>query len=268
MRKLDCFSFFVLIVRQKELLKGFVSKELKGQFAGTMAGSLWTVFTPLATILAYCFVFSLVLRISVTVEETGTDCFVLFFLTGFFPWLMFADSLAKSVTILLRESSLITKVVFPVELLPISVVLSTYIINGIGFLLVLFYLAFTGYIHYSWLYIPFLLIVQILFTLGFSFFLAALNVFLRDTSELLNLVIMLWFFGTPVIYPLSMVPENIKILIKLNPMALFAGMFRDVILIHRFDYVTFSFLALVSILCYGFGSWFFMKAKPAFGDVL
>ncbi len=268
MKSSEFFSSFLLGLRQRELLKSFVGKELKGQFAGTMGGGFWTVLSPLATILAYSFVFSIVIRMSVTIEETGTDHFVLFFLTGFFPWSMFADSLTKSVNILLRESALITKVVFSVELLPISAVIATYIVNGIGFLLVLIYLAFNGYLHYSWLFIPLLLIVQAFFALGFSFFLSALNVFLRDTSEFLNICMMLWFFGTPVIYPFSMVPENIKSLILLNPMTLFIDMFREIILMHHVDYATFLFLVLLACLSYGFGYWFFMKAKPAFGDVL
>jgi len=88
----------------RELLKGFVFKEIKGRFAGSFGGLIWTVLTPLATIIAYFFVFSIILRVSVTPEETGTDKFAIFFLCGFFPWTMFAESLGKAVGILVGES--------------------------------------------------------------------------------------------------------------------------------------------------------------------
>lgn len=264
----DILLPILLMVHKRNLLGEFVTREIKGRFAGTAGGFLWTIISPLATIAAYFFVFSLVLRVSVTVEETGTDIFVLFFLTGFFPWIMFADSLSKSVSILLSEASLITKVVFPVELLPISVVIATFIVNGIGFLLVLIYLAFNGFLHWSWAYIPLLIIIQAFFTLGLSFFLSALNVFLRDTSEVLTIIMMLWFFGTPVIYPLSMVPDNLTWLFSINPMTLFVKTFRDAVLIHDVNLLSVLLLLVLSLFSYGIGFWFFRKAKPAFGDVL
>lgn len=233
-----------------------------------MGGFLWTLISPLATIIAYFFVFSLVLRVPVSVEDTGTNQYALFFLAGFFPWAMFADSLAKSVGILLSESSLITKVMFPVELLPISVVTSTFIVNGVGFLLLLIYLAFSGFIHLSWLCLPLILLLEAIFALGVAFFLSALCVFIRDTRELLNIVLMLWFFGTPIIYPPSMVPEGFKYLLALNPMTLFINTFRDIVLMNRIDFLTVLHLAFFSLISYSFGAWFFTKSKPAFGDVL
>ncbi len=265
-KKLLCF--FHSIVNQRELLKGFVSREIKGRFAGSMGGILWTIFSPLATISAYFFVFSIIMRMSVSIEETGTDRFVIFFLTGFFPWAMFADSLSKSVNILLGESALITKVVFPVELLPLSTVISTFFINGIGYALFLIYLAFSGFFHITWLVLPLLLLIEAFFVLGISLFLSALNVFIRDTAELLGIVIMLWFFTTPIIYPVSMVPDSLDTAIRLNPMFLFVDTFRQILLQNQIDYAMFSVLFVLSMVSCALGSWFFMKARPAFGDVL
>ena len=265
---LDILLPLSLMVHKRDLLKEFVIREIKGRLAGTTGGILWTIISPLSIILSYYFVFSLVLRVPVTVKDTGTGNFLFFFLTGFFPWIMFADSLSKSVLVLLNNASLITKVVFPVELLPMSAVIATFIVNGIGFLLVLILLAFNGFVYWSWAYIPLLTIILAFFTLGLSFFLSALDVFIRDTSEVLIIVIMLWFFGTPVIYPYSLVPAQFLILITLNPMALFVKIFREAILIHNVDLMSVLVLSVLSLLSYGIGFWFFKKAKPAFGDVL
>ena len=265
---LDILSPFSLMVHKRALLEEFVLREIKGRLVGTVGGILWTIMSPLATIIAYFFVFSVIMRVSVTVKDTGTNSFVLFFLTGFFPWIMFAESLSKSVSVLVNEAELITKVVFPVELLPISSVIATFIVNGIGFLLVLVILAFKGFVSWTWLYIPLFIIILICFTLGLCFFISALNVFIRDTSELLMIIIMLWFFGTPVIYPSSMVPARFIRFISLNPMSLFVKAFRDAILIHRVNIITVLLLAVISLLSYIAGFWFFRKTKPAFGDVL
>ncbi|MBF0228864.1 MAG: ABC transporter permease [Desulfamplus sp.] len=269
MNIIDCItSPFTTSIKHKSLLEGFITREIKKRFIGTFGGFIWTFLSPLATIIAYSFVFSTVLRMSVSVEETGTDKFIIFFLTGYFPWLMFAESLSKSVYVLLGESSLITKVVFPIELLPISTVISTFIINIIGYIIILAYLLFKGFISYYWAFIPFLLILQILFTLGLSFFLSALNVFFRDTSEVLNIVMMLWFFATPIIYPASMIPENMQIILLLNPMSFFIDTFRGVVLLHQIDFFSLAVMFFFSLISFIFGSWFFLKSRPAFGDVL
>ncbi len=268
MKPKDIAAPLISIYSKTDLLKGFVVRDIKGSFAGSMGGFLWTIISPLATIIAYFFVFSVVMRVSVSVEETGTDRFALFFLSGFFPWIMFADCLAKSVGVLLNEAALITKVMFPVELLPISTVISTFIVNCVGFLLLLIYLAFTGFFHWAWLLIPPLLLIEALFVLGIAFFISSLCVFIRDTREILTILLMLWFFGTPIIYPSSMVPEGFRIVLGLNPLTLFVNTFREIILMNRIDVASFFQLLCISLISYAFGAWFFTKSKPAFGDVL
>jgi lipopolysaccharide transport system permease protein len=259
---------FFSIYHYSTLLKGFVVKDIKGRFAGTFAGLLWTLLAPLSRILAYFFVFSLVLRVTVTIEETGTDKFVIFFLCGFFPWTILAESLGKAVRILIAESGIITKVVFPVELLPVSVVISNFLINGIGFGLFLVYLGFSGYFNPTWFLIPLFLIFELLFILGLAFFLSAMCVFVRDLGELFNIAIMLWFFGTPVIYPASRVPESMAFIFNLNPMVYVMDVFRDSILMGRVEMDSLITLAVLSIISYCIGAWFFIRSKAAFGDVL
>jgi len=261
-------ELFVSTCHYRHLLKEFVGREIKGRFAGTFAGILWTVISPVATMLAYFFVFSVIVRMQVTVAEVGTDSFLFFFLAGFFPWLMFSEGLTKAVGSLVAQSGLITKVVFPVELLPLSALLSSFILNGAGFLMFLIYLAFSGYFHLSWFLLPVLVIVEALFALGLAWFLAALCVFVRDIAEILNIVIMLWFFGTPIIYPGSMVPEALRPLFYFNPMASYMQCFRNLLFFHQLDILVILKLFILALICCLSGAWFFMRSKPAFGDVL
>ena len=258
----------LLMFRHMELLKGFVSKDIKGRFAGSFGGLIWTILTPLATIIAYFFIFSIILKVNVRHRETGTDNFAIFFLCGFFPWIMFADSLGKSVGILVGEANIIKKVVFPVELLPVSIVISTYLINAVGFVIVLIYLAFNGYLNLHWLYLPVFLIIEMVFTLGLSFFLSAICVFIRDTGEVFSIIIMLWFFGTPIVYPASMVPKPIQLIFHLNPMVYYIDNFRNCILMNKINLHSLLAMSAFALISYCIGAWFFTHSKSAFGDVL
>ena len=259
---------FGLIFSHRQLLKEFVLRDIRGRFAGSFAGMLWTIINPLATILAYYFVFSLVLRVSVTVDETGTDRFIFFFLSGFFPWIIFADTLSKSVGSLVAQAGLITKVVFPVELIPISTIFSVFVTGGIGYFIFLIYLGFSGYFHPCWFGLPLLLCIEFVFALGCAFFLSALCVFIRDTSEILAILLMLLFFATPVIYPASMIPNSLQWILLYNPMALFVQCFQDLLLKHSVDPWMVLKVSFVALMFYIPGTWFFMRSKPAFGDVL
>lgn len=250
------------------LLREFVVRDVKGPFAGSMAGAGWTLIHPLALIAVYIIVFSQIIRVHVTPEETGTADFAVFFLSGMFPWLMFSDGLNRAAGSLLANANLITKVVFPVELLPACAVLSAVLVNGVGMVLLLAYLALKGYLALSWLGLLIVIPLQLMFTWGLASFLAAVCVFLRDIREFLGIVLMIWFFATPIIYPPSMLPEGIRNLAWLNPTAVLIPMYRDLLLKHEMDPGSFGYMSVIGVLCYCAGSWFLMRVRPAFGDVL
>jgi lipopolysaccharide transport system permease protein len=252
----------------RHLLEEFISRDIRGRFIGSMAGIFWTVIHPLVNILVYYFIFSMVMRIRVTFEETGTNSFFVFFLSGFFPWLIFSESLSKSVGILIDNANLISKVVFPVELLPAGVVISTFIINGIGMLFFLIYLFVIGYGHIFWLYLPALMLLHFIFIWGICNMLSALCVFIRDIREMLGIFLNVWFYATPVIYPVSMVPDFMRVVIGINPMNMFTELYRGILLTHQISVPAVIVVAIFSAMSYLFGAYIFMRAKPAFGDVL
>lgn len=259
---------FVSVFSHRQLLKSFVVKEISGRFEGTFAGALWAVLQPLAMLVAYFFVFSVVLRMQVTFEEHGTDNFAIFFLSGMLPWLFFSDALNRSVGCVLENANLITKVVFPVELLPSSKVLTSLLLNGVGIALFLVYLAIKGYSGMAWLLILVLLAFHVLFTFGIACFLSGACVFIRDIRELLGVILMIWFFATPIIYPASMIPDSLKPFMALNPMAIFTRLYRELMLRHLVVWGDLSQAVVLAVVVSVLGMWFFMRAKPAFGDVL
>lgn len=260
----------LVAVKNRSLVYGFVQREVRGRFAGSFAGMGWALLNPLATLLAYMFVFSIVIRIGVTKEETGTDSFFIYFATGFIPWLIFSDSLVRATGTLLDNAPIVTKVIFPVELLPLSSVLSGLVVNGFGLIALIGYLGYQGQGFGSpvWLMLICLLPVQIVFTLGLGLFFSAVCVFLRDIREMLGLLLMVWFFSTPIVYPISMVPESIQGLIRLNPMYIFVELYRSILIRNSFDLISFAAISCVAGAIYVIGSLFFARVKPGFGDVL
>jgi lipopolysaccharide transport system permease protein len=255
-------------VRYRHLLHGFLHQDITGRFVGSMGGLLWSVITPLANILIYIFVFSVIMRITITKEESGTDQFVIYLLSGLLPWMAFSEAISRSTPMLIEKAGLITKVAFPVHILPYVGVFSAFMLNGLGLGLFLLYLVVNGYADWHWFYLPLLVILHGLFTLGMAALTAALCVFLRDLQQLMTLLITVWFFITPIIYPISMVPPEFRAWIEWNPLYYVADLYRQILLQGSCDFTQLGITALICISVYLSGGWFFMRVRHAFGDVL
>ena len=252
----------------KTLFWGFVNQEIKGRYAGSMGGLLWSLITPLANLLIFIFVFSVVFKIRLKPIETGTDSFVMFLLTGLLPWIAFSEAVSASTGMFVGKANLITKVAFPLELVPTAGVLVTFILNGFGFILLLFYLAFEGYCHTSWLFLPIITVLFMVFTLGIVVLIASLSVFVRDIQQIMASVLSLWMYLTPILYPVQMVPESLQFFIKINPVNSFIELYHQSLLQHVFSYPLLGQaigFATLSFLC---GVWFYNKSRNAFADVL
>ena len=253
---------------QRRLLAQFIKRDLKARFAGTIGGALWLILNPLSQILIYFFLFSMVLRVQIPKAEEGTDSFVLFFLSGLFPWMAFNEAVMRSATILLENANLITKVVFPSGLLPLSVLASSFIIGGAGFMVLLIYLALKGLFSIWWCLLPLHFLLLMGFSLGLCVLISALTVFLRDLQQLLSIGLMVWFYATPIIYPISLVPERIRWIVAENPMYIYIALVREALFLSRQDPV----LWVKGIIWCGIsvfaGITIFRRLKPSFADVL
>ena len=260
--------WFEVPFRFRTLFWGFVSNEIRGRFAGSIGGFVWSLVTPLANLLIYIFVFSVVLKIRLKPMETGTDSFAVFFLAGMLPWLAFSEALSNATDMFLSRANLITKVAFPLEVLPLTGVIVPFFLNGLGFVMYLGYLVFQGYAHFGWLWLPVVIIVHMVFTLGLVILVSSLSVFLRDTKQFIGIALSLWFFLTPIIYPVSMVPEQFRWIIKINPMYPFIELYHLVLLQHSISWGMLGCVISLAALSFVGGVIFFGRAKYAFADVL
>jgi lipopolysaccharide transport system permease protein len=250
------------------LFHNFARQDFFSQFSASIGGFLWLFITPIVHILIYSFVFAYVFQVRPTAEYSETH-FVIFMMLGYLPWFAFAECIGRSTGLLLEKAPLITKVMFPVQIIPIVGTLVPYLTHVIGFALLLCYLAFQGNFNVLWLWLPLIFALQFLFTMGLVAVLSALCVFLRDLQQLVTLLVTLWFFLTPIIYPISMIQsETVRNLFLLNPMHSFVNLYREIVLIGELPLINLQIIIPISLISFLLGGWLFMRIKHAFGDVL
>lgn len=254
-------------LRHYRLFHHFARQEFGGQFAGSLGGAIWLFVTPIVNIIIYSFIFTVVFRAPMP-ENFGPVPFVIYLMVAYLPWFAFAEAIGRSPGMLLEKAPLITKVMFPVQIIPLVGTLVPYMVHGIALAVFLVYLAVEGYFAWTWLAVPLVLGLQFLFTVGLAAVLSALCVFLRDIQQMVALLLTAWFFLTPIIYPLSLIPEAWQPVMMLNPMHSFMQFYREAILLGEFSMSSFRIVLPVSIVTWLLGGWLFMRIRHAFGDVL
>ncbi|MDP2318595.1 MAG: ABC transporter permease [Acidobacteriota bacterium] len=205
------------LFRFRVLIQTLVVRDLKARYRGSVLGFFWSFFNPLMLLLIYTFVFTKVL---VGIHPAEMEPYALFMFCGILPWTWFSSSLLESSNTLIAGGNLIKKVLFPAEVLPIVTVLA----NMVHFFLGLPILA-AFIIYYQrpvdpleLLWFPVIVLVQLILTTGLALFLSALTVHFRDVKDLLGNLLTLWFFSTPIIYPMLTAPEDLRWWLNLNPM--------------------------------------------------
>jgi ABC-type polysaccharide/polyol phosphate export permease len=215
---------FVRILSYKDLVKNLVSRDFKTRYKRSYLGILWSLLNPLLVIMVYTLAFDYIMKIQV-------KSFPMFFMCGYLPWSYLAASLSLSLTSLSDSGYLIKAVYFPREILPLSTVLSCLIHFLITFIFVFPLLILFGYFP-KWAVFSLLLIIflQSVFVFGLSLFLSSVHVFFRDLRYILDVILMAWFWLTPIAYTASLIPERFLFFYKLNPMTLFVMAYREVLL--------------------------------------
>jgi ABC-type polysaccharide/polyol phosphate export permease len=207
------------ILRHRQLILILVSRELKARYRGTMLGFLWSLFNPLLLMLVYTVVFGFIVGGGRVGGFPSTKLYALFLFNGILPWTWFSSSLIESSNVLMVQGALIKKIKFPIEVLPIMVVIT----NMVHFILalpvlILFFIIFGKSLSLWVLFLPISLLAQFIFTMGLCFLISALTVHFRDIKDILTNLLTLWFFATPIIYTYESVPKVLKMVLNFNPM--------------------------------------------------
>jgi lipopolysaccharide transport system permease protein len=256
-------------IRSAPLALRFLQRELRNRFQGSFSGGLWALFQPLLQLAVYSFVFVHIFKARIP----GADApgYVVFLMAALWPWMALSEAVLRSTTAIEENAALIGKVALPREVLVLASVASSFAIHLAGFIAIVLILAALGNpIQLSGLGVAILLYVPMFaLALGFALIGAALQVFVRDTVQVLGQLLPLLMFSAPVFYDRSLLPERFRALMDINPFTFYAESFRVVLL----DYGSFRPLQCLAALALAalvllLGRWVFRRLDPHFEDFL
>ena len=260
------------IWRNRSLIRTLVRRDVLSRYSGSFGGALWAVLNPLMLMLTYFFVFGLILQ-SRFGNDPSRAGYAVYFLAGMLPWLAFSEAVGRAPTVMVEHRGFIKKLVFPVETLPVNLVASGLVTEFFGIILfALALLLVRGRLPATVLYLPALVIPQILLTAGVCWFLAALGVFVRDLAQVNGYLLTIWFFITPICYAetswASLPHGALRILTK-NPIFVLVRGYRSILLESKApDWSSLAWLSLFSIVIFLVGHAWFYKLRKSFADII
>jgi lipopolysaccharide transport system permease protein len=262
-------SPFRTLVAHREAIEIFVRRDIQSRYINSILGLWWVVLQPLALLALYTFVFAYIMK-SRLGAGGGAGEFALYLFCGLLPWLAFADALTRSASVIVEQTPLIRKVVFPSEILPVHAVLSALVVEAVGLAVLVAGLTVWGRPPgWALLVLPVVVLLQFLFTTGVAWLLATVAVFIRDTRHFVGLGLTLWMFLTPIVYDASFVPERFRWALTVNPIWHIVDAYRGAVLDARLPSLApMSLLAGLSVLTFVVGHWAFCRSKHVFADVL
>ena len=254
---------------RRELIISLARRELAARYKGSFLGALWAVVTPLAMIAIFTFIFSGIFGARFGANGTTWD-YALYLFCGLLPWNAFQEAVQMSSNAIVEQANLVKRVVFPLETLPMAKVLAALAQQLIGtVVLIVAALLVQGTVHATLLWLPALLLPQVLLTLGAAWFIAALGVYVRDIVQGVGLALMIWLYLTPIIYPESAVPEKYRAIVNLNPFTPLVRCYRRILLEgHAPDWAGLGYFAAFSVLIFLAGYWWFARTRKGFADVI
>ena len=255
--------------RNRGLIRALVRRDILGRYRGSFAGVFWTVINPLLLMLTYFFVFGVVLRTRFGADQSRSG-FALYFLAGMLPWLAFSEAAGRAPNVIWEHRNFVKKLVFAVETLPANLVAAGLVSEFFAVVLFcVFLVAARGGIPATIVWLPLLVIPQILFTAGVSWFLAALGVFVRDLGQVIGFLLTLWFFLTPICYPESSLPRELLPLFTKNPIYVLVHGYRAILLEHQAPaFPALWKLWVVSAAAFVLGHAWFYKLRKSFPDIV
>lgn len=253
------------LYQHRELLIAWTIRTVRARYQQSVLGGLWAILQPAAQVAIFSIIFTRFIPVN-----TGDVPYILFSYTAMVPWTLFTTATTDMVNSLTDNMSLVQKIYFPREILPLAALLARLVDYGIAMVVLVLLMIVYGWTFFpaGWLLLPFILLIQLSLTVGLGLAGAAINVFYRDVKHLIVLGLQLWLYASPVIYPITLVPERWQPLYFLNPMAGALEAYRAIILNESMpgSYIITS--AITSIVILFIGYFLFRRVEPQFADVV
>jgi lipopolysaccharide transport system permease protein len=212
------------------LLLELTRRDFTERYAGSALGAIWAFLWPLVNIGIYVVIFSKVMGAKLP-GQSITYSYSIYLVAGLVPWIAFSNTVSRSTTVFVDNKNILSKIAIPFIFLPLSVALSESITFLISMVFFCVFLLLTGKaLHVVLFYIPVIFLVQQLFAFSLGFLMAVFNVFLRDLKEAVGVVVQLWFWVTPIVYTLDIVPESLQGVFLYNPALLFIRAYQNIFL--------------------------------------
>ncbi len=252
---------FKELYQYRELLKTNVKKEIRGKYKGSVLGVLWSFLNPLLMVAVYAIVFPYLMR-------STQEHYLIFLITGIIPWIFFTTVVTSGCNCVWINGGIIKKVYFPREILPLSVVLSALVNFLISCIIILIFVIFGGIgVSVQILWLPVIAIIQSALSLGLLFILSAINVYVRDIEYIVQFIMNLLFYATPIVYNITMIPERFRWILYLNPMAHFLDAYRAIFYSKTMpDLKSLGIIGIISFLVLIIGYKIFKKLEKGFAE--
>lgn len=252
------------IYNYREMIISLVRRDLRGKYKASVLGFLWTFINPLCQILVYTFVFSYIMR-------TGIDQFYVYLVSGMIPWIFFSTSVQGGTGCIKNNSNMVKKIYFPREVLPISFVTSQFVNMLFCFIMIFAVIIISGrgINPLALLFLPIVMIIEYIMTLGFVLIVSGLTVYFRDMEHIVTVLMMAWIYLTPIMYSVEMVPESLRAICYLNPMTPVAEAYQHILYYKTIPELSTLLLAGVfAIVIFIVGSLAFKKMERDFAEEL
>jgi lipopolysaccharide transport system permease protein len=248
-----------------DLIWAWTIRTIRARYQQSILGWLWAILQPAASVAIFSFVFTRFVQI-----DTGGIPYPVFSYVAVLPWTFLASALQDMTISLVSNITLVTKIYFPRETLPIAAMLARLLDFCVAsvLLVILIFLYQVPLFLLALFFIPLILTIQIALIVGLGLFTTALNVFSRDVTPLLTLIISLWFYASPIIYPVTMVPSHLRSVYLLNPMASILEAYRSVLLYGQIPDKTLITAGVISFIVLIFGYAFFKRVEHLFADIV
>ena len=248
----------------RSMIRSLVHKDLRGRYQASVLGFLWTFIVPLCQLLVYTVVFSVILRS--TVEK-----FYLYLFVALIPWNFFSSCLTGGSSCIIQQQSLVNKIYFPREVIPVAYVTSSFV-NMLYCEIVVFAVALFSGVQFNvlgLLCLPLVMAIEYILALGITMIMSAVNVYFRDLEHILGIVSMAWMFMTPIMYDVSIVPENLLPVFHINPMTNVVIAYRDIMYSGGVPHLeTLGIAAGMGLLFLILGFLIFGRLKRRFSEVM
>lgn len=252
------------LYQYRQLLKSNVRKEIRGKYKGSFLGVLWSFVNPLLMTLVYAIVFPFLLR------NGSIPHYTTFIVIAILPWNWFTTCISQGTPTILHNGGIIKKVFFPREVLPISIVTSGLVNFLISCIIICIFLICSGIgFSFNILYLPLIIITQYIFMLGLILITSSINVYVRDVEYIVNFIMSMVFYATPILYSIEMFPVRFRYILRLNPMVTLIESYRNIFYYQvppNLKYLAFVFIGSCVILWVGF--LVFNKLQKGFAEEL